>query len=129
VIAVLNYVEYVEDELDESVDGPPHSSALDRCNDLDALRTQRLQLAVDASVDLLRATLDPALDMAGKEAAVEDMLIRYTSYREGCNASNNWCDARRRLRRERGCVCSVPGGPQGGSAALDGVAALRSRPG
>jgi MYXO-CTERM domain-containing protein len=112
VIAVLNYVEYVEDDLDEAVDGPPHSSPLDRCQDLDELRKQRIQLAVDASADLLRATLDPALSRAEKELAVEATLDRYFVLQNGCTAENGWCGApEAEYSEDRGCVCSAAGAP------------------
>jgi hypothetical protein len=126
VVAVMNYVEFVEDELDEHVDGPPHSSGMDECSDLDEFRSQRLQLAVDASADLLRASLDPNLDLTGKQTAVDDMLSRYFSYTDGCSADNNWCDApERNYPEERGCVCSIPGGARGGvRAPWTGAAAL-----
>jgi hypothetical protein len=135
VIAVMNYVEFVEDELDESIDGPPHSSGLDRCSDLDEFRKRRIQLGVDASADLLRATLDPSLDLAGKQVAVSDVLTRYLSYTDGCSAENNWCDApERNYPEERGCVCSAPGSARGSAgwpwaafAALGAIAAAVGR--
>lgn len=119
VIAVLNYVEHVEDDLDEAVDGPPHSSPLDRCQDLDELRQQRIQLAVDASADLLRATLDPALSRADKELAVEAVLDRYFVLQTGCTAENGWCGAPEAdYSEERGCVCSATGARSLGFAPL-----------
>ena len=136
VIAVLNYAEEVEGKREGFPDGPAHSSTLDECVDLDGLRKQRIQLAVDASADLLRATLDPALDRAGKEAAVEAMLDRYLSFREGCTADNGWCDApEAEYEEQRGCVCSLgTRGSGGGGAALAGLAFVvlalrRKRPG
>jgi hypothetical protein len=125
VIAVMNYVEFVEDELDQSVDGPPHSSGMDECSDLDEFRSGRFRLAVDASADLLRASLDPNLDLAGKQTAVEDMLTRYFSYTDGCSAENKWCDApEQNYPEERGCVCSTPGGARGGAPAPWAVIAV-----
>src|SRR5690606_22245672 len=121
VIAVMNYVEYVEEELDQHVDGPPHSSGMDRCVDLDAFRQERDGLAVTASADLLRATLDHTVDRSGKEALVDQMLTQYLSLQEGCNADNAWCDApEANYPGERGCVCSLPGGGNGSGSGSGG---------
>jgi hypothetical protein len=119
VVTVLNYVEFAEKKLDEAVDGPPHSSELDRCKDLDDLRRERLGLAARASADLMVATLDPTLDRNGKEAAVENVLSRYLALEQGCTFENGWCDApERAYAEERGCVCGVVGSGGNGSRAI-----------
>ncbi|HEY6078979.1 MAG TPA: hypothetical protein VIW29_09265 [Polyangiaceae bacterium] len=92
---VLNFLEYTQDTLDPAVDGPPHASELDECSNLDELRSERLELAKEASSMALLATLDPKLDIAGKERAIEGVLDDYLAYDEqaDCSAENGWCDA------------------------------------
>lgn len=92
---VLNFVEYTQDELDESVDGPAHASELDQCDDADDLRRERRELATEAASMALVAVLDPSLDRDGKELAIEAMLDDYVAFDEGseCHRDNNWCDA------------------------------------
>jgi hypothetical protein len=105
VSQVLNYVEILEEEkYVESRDGPPHSSPLDECQNLDAPRRERLDLAMRASADLLRAALDPALDETARMASIDLVLDEYLSHEptasqvargftEGCRAGNDWCEA------------------------------------
>lgn len=108
IVTVLNYVDLVEERLDEARDGPPHSSPLDACVDLDALRTERFELATRASEELLLASLEPDLDRAQREAAAEKVLDRYLELESDCSAENDWCDApERNYEEERGCVCSL----------------------
>jgi hypothetical protein len=92
---VLNFVEYTQDTLDEAHDGPPHASELDQCDDPDEIRTERRELATEAASVAFLAVLDPSLDRAGKESAVDAMLDDYVAFDEGseCHADNNWCDA------------------------------------
>jgi hypothetical protein len=96
---VLNFVEYTQDTLDEAVDGPAHASELDQCDDPDELRQRRRELATEAAGVALLAVLDPSLDRAGKEHAVDAMLDEYVAYDEGssCHADNGWCDAPERV--------------------------------
>jgi hypothetical protein len=141
VTTVLNYVEVVEETHDESRDGPPHSSGLDRCQDIDDLRRERLGLAVDASYDLMRALLDPAGGQAERLARADAVLARYLTLDESanCTAENGWCGAPERLYAEqRGCVCAAAGtSSAGGSTAplaagvavAAGAAARRARRG
>lgn len=92
---VLNFVEYTQDRLEESVDGPPHASELDQCDDADALRTERRLLATEASSVALLALLDPSLDRPAKEQAIDALLEQYVAYDEQatCSDDNGWCDA------------------------------------
>jgi hypothetical protein len=92
---VLNFLEYTEDTLDEAVDGPAHASELDECENLDELRSERLELAKEASSMALLATLDPELDDAGKRRAIDRFLDDYVAYDEeaDCTLENSWCDA------------------------------------
>ena len=68
ITVVLNWIDEVGGPLVESRDGPAHA-ALDRCDDPDALRTTRQQLATLAATGVLQATLDPTLTPAQKMAA------------------------------------------------------------
>lgn len=109
VTVVLNYVDEIRDDLEEPIDGPPHKTGLDRCDDPDELRKQRRLLAIEASTALLRATLDPALDREQKLAAVDDVLETYVGYSPGCTFENDWCDApENAIKDDSGCVCTSP---------------------
>jgi uncharacterized protein (TIGR03382 family) len=71
------------------------------------------KLATEASVALLRATLDPQQTKAEKMATVEAILTTYLSYSPGCTFDNNWCDAAERQYTEPGATifgCSCGGG-------------------
>jgi hypothetical protein len=93
VIAVLNYVDLVEDRLDPSVDGPAHSRHLDECADLDPLRERRWELATEASTELAILALDPDRSRDEKARAVDELLARHLSFEAGCDAGNDWCAA------------------------------------
>lgn len=96
ITVVLNWIDEADGTLVESRDGPGHATKLDVCNDPDALRATRRQLATAASVALLRTTLDPALTRDAKLLAVDGILNTYLSYQPGCTFDNNWCDAAER---------------------------------
>jgi hypothetical protein len=127
VRTVMNYLDSVEDRLVESRDGPPHSSALDECVDLDDFRIRRLSLATDASYDLLRAALEPAPTQTERLARTDMVLNEYLSFDESadCTAANGWCDAPEHdYDVKRGCVCRAAGAGGVGSGALPVVGAL-----
>jgi hypothetical protein len=124
VRGVLNWVEDVHHRHDEQRDGPAHSNALDDCEAHDPVRKLRRELAVDASTELMLATLDPALDRGQKELAIDAVLARYVSFEDAaCSFDDDWCDAPE-LRIEQDCFCGVPGAPSGASAAGRAGAAL-----
>jgi len=112
ITVVLNFVEYTQDTLEEPVDGPPHASELDQCDDADALRTERRLLATEASSVALLALLDPSLARPAKERAIDDMLDHYVAYDEtsACNDANGWCDAPEKKYGSPPLGCQV-GGP------------------
>ena len=126
VTVVLNYVDFAEKRLNEAVDGPPHSSSLDQCKNLDAFRNERLELAIQASADLIDATLDPELTREQKQAAVDEVITRYLSFEnKGCSLENNWCDAHEKTYpEERGCVCELGRGSAPGAGGFVAFAAL-----
>lgn len=108
---VLNFVEYTQDTLDEAVDGPPHASELDVCDDPDELRRARRALAAEAGGVALLAVLDPALDRPAKEHAIDAMLDSYVSFDTSvaCSLDNGWCDAPERQYGSPplGCQCRM----------------------
>lgn len=125
---VLNFSEYTQDTLEQSVDGPAHASELDQCDDADALRTERRQLATEASSVALLALLDPSLDRPAKERAVDQMLQQYVAYDEGsaCGVDNDWCDAPEKKYGSPplGCQAGGPAPPPRGGLALLVMAAM-----
>jgi hypothetical protein len=124
VTVVLNWIDQAEKRLEESRDGPPHASELDRCDDPDGIRRTNRELATRASVELFRAALDTTLSREQKEQAIDVVLDRYFTHESGCTAQNGWCDAPERAYadKEQGCSCRTPGrGRNGGAAALLGI--------
>ncbi len=118
VRGVLNFIDDVEGEREESRDGPPHFSGMDDCEATDDMRVLRVALAAEASTALLRATLDPALTRPQKEEAIDAMLATYFSYEPGCTFDNGWCDAPELdTEQTRGCGCRTAGGGGGGGGA------------
>jgi MYXO-CTERM domain-containing protein len=128
VVTVLNYVEFVEDRLDTAVDGPAHRSLLDECHGLDTLRQERLEVATTASAEFLQVALDPELEPATKLARTDALLDKYFTQKDGCDASNHWCDAPEEAYRDpaAGCQCAsaAPGGFRPGPLGLVVLAAL-----
>jgi hypothetical protein len=123
---ILNFSEYAENTLDEAVDGPPHSSEMDRCDDPDALRTERHALAIEASVAALRALLEPSTREA-KFQAIDDVITMYTSLDTSaqCTADNGWCDAPEHAYGTSACGCVAAGAqPRGSGGAALFVAGL-----
>jgi MYXO-CTERM domain-containing protein len=119
VRTVLNWIEYVNKDEVESRDGPVHRNGLDQCDGLDDLRTLNIDTATQASIELLKTTLDPALNRAQKLAAVDVLLDKYISYEAGCTFDNGWCDApERQYQVAAGCGCSTVGSGSGGAMAI-----------
>jgi hypothetical protein len=118
VRTVLNWVEYVSGDETEARDGPLHRNGLDQCDSLDALRQANIVVATNASSELLRATLDPALSRDAKLAAVDATLAKYLSFEPGCTEANGWCDApERQYEVAPSCGCSVVRARSGGALA------------
>lgn len=116
VTTVLNWVDFAEERLVESRDGPAHRSALDACENLDAMRALRMQLAQAASVDLLHAVLDPGQSPDEKATAVDAVLDASIGYQAGCTFDNHWCDApEQALADQGGCACSFASAGGGGA--------------
>jgi hypothetical protein len=100
VTVALNWLDEVDADLVDSRDGPAHASKLDVCDDPDALRTTRRDLATRASTALLVATLDPAKSRDEKVAAVGVLLDTYLAFSPGCTFDNGWCQAPERQYRD-----------------------------
>jgi hypothetical protein len=116
---VLNFTEYTQDTLKESVDGPPHASELDQCDDADELRKERRLLATEASSAALLALLDPSLERPAKERAIDDVLEQYVAYDEGsdCHEDGGWCDAPEKKYGSPPLGCQLGGpAPRGGAS-------------
>ncbi len=109
ITAILNWLNVVEDDLDEATEGPEHNSSLDRCVGLDAFRQTRLQVAEDESAALLLAALGPGT-RAARLAQVNTLLDSAFVLQPGCNAANNWCNAAERKYPAQFGGCAEPGG-------------------
>jgi hypothetical protein len=121
VTVVLNWIDQVNGTLVESRDGPGHATELDRCDDPDALRKTRHELATEAATAMLRATLDPKMTPAEKMATVDTVLDTYLSYSPGCTFDNHWCHAPEAAYANTSCGCSA-GSTRGGlGATLSGI--------
>jgi hypothetical protein len=74
ITVALNWIAFADSDINEPVTGPAHEQELDRCDDPDALRTERRQLATEASAEALHAALDPSLSRDQKIAAFQSVL-------------------------------------------------------
>jgi hypothetical protein len=93
VTTVLNWIDFANDALDESRDGPPHRMELDDCNADDPLIVRNVANATTAATELLRTALDPSLTRDQKIAGFEALTAQYLTFAPGCNLANAWCDA------------------------------------
>jgi hypothetical protein len=94
VRVTMNYSDYVNTDFKEDRDGPAHRSEMDECENLDPYRAQNLQLAKQASFEILQLAVDPNLPTREQKlAALESTLHTYLDYEPGCTAANHWCDA------------------------------------
>lgn len=93
ITVVTSWIHRSQGIYDESLHGPLHRGALDECEGLDPLLSQRRALASAASTALLRTALDPSQTRAQKLAKVDELLNMYLSYQPGCTYDNNWCEA------------------------------------
>jgi MYXO-CTERM domain-containing protein len=116
VTASLTWLHILYDDLDESVDGPPHTSVLDECTSLDPLRTVRLARVEEASRLLLLAALGPG-DKTLRLANAASVVDEYLAYQPGCTAANHWCNAPEQAYPLEANGCSVrPGTTDPGRA-------------
>jgi len=119
VTAVLNWIDFVEHEHDERRDGPAHSSALDQCSGMDEFRQERYDQAVEASTELLRAALNPAVPPAERGDDIDAVLDRWLGHEAACSMDDRWCDApERQYVMEHGCTVAAPGARRDGASPL-----------
>lgn len=111
ITVALNWVDQVAGSLDESRDGPGHIRSLDLCRGLDTFREARLDVARNATNDLLSAVFDGSLDRQGKKRAVDRVLDDYMSFEAGCTFDNGWCQAPEQQYADSNCACATVGGP------------------
>jgi len=87
IVHVLNYVDAIYKDFDESRDGIAHSRHLDKC---DAADVGVLREAADASMeDLLAVFLQ---SRAGDSTALDALLEDWLTLEEGCTLENDFCD-------------------------------------
>lgn len=110
VRVVLNFSEVVQKEHVAERDGPEHSMALDQCEGEAPLQKRNVELATQASFEILVAALDGAKAPDAKIAEVDAVLDRYFTYEGGCTAANGWCNAPEPdVKEASACGCAVPG--------------------
>lgn len=117
VTVALNWLDLVDNTLDEDEDGPGHLSDLDTCDDGDDLRRTRRVLATRASTEVLREALQPGT-RDERMARVRVVLDRYLGYEPGCSFDNAWCDAPEASYDASTCACRSAGVPGSRSALL-----------
>jgi uncharacterized protein (TIGR03382 family) len=134
VTTVLNWIDEANGTMSEARDGPAHVHAMDVCDDPDVLRANRRRLATEASIAILRATLDPLATKDAKMTTVDGILDTYLGFSSGCTFDNNWCDAPERQYKDKATSrilgCSSAGGAGAwGFGALLALWAVRRRRG
>ncbi|MBI3185678.1 MAG: hypothetical protein HYZ28_26360 [Myxococcales bacterium] len=126
VKAVLNWVEFANDALEEQRDGPAHMLALDKCDDANPLRKRNRVLATEASTKLMLAALDPDRPLSVKQAAIDRLLDESLGYEAGCSHFSRWCDAPEQMYRDP-LGCSAAGAGMVPTVLLSGVALVLRR--
>ena len=129
ITEALTWLHPIDDDLDESMAGPPHSAVLDRCVGLDGLRATRLAVAGEASRALIAAALGPGT-RDERLAAAAAVLDTYLTVSPGCDAANAWCGApEHAYETEPTAGCAVAGreGRSLGAAAVLALLALFAR--
>jgi len=126
ITVCLDWIHFANNTLNESTDGPPHMTELDRCDNPDALRTLKHNLAIEATTMALQIALDPTLSPDAKSAGFDRMLDTYVVFdtTANCTFANKWCNAPENQYRNAGCGCGVAGADTRGLAASMVVAAL-----
>jgi hypothetical protein len=136
--AVVDWIDQVNGDWNEAIDGPQHSTQLDRCEDSDELVTALREAATQAAEGILRATLDPTRTPEQKMADVEALLDQWMGYSPGCDFENQWCSAPQQAYGNRdliGCDVAASSGGSPGAVVLLTLLMLvtcarrRSRPG
>jgi len=89
IYAVANFIEGLDSDHEEGVEGPRHSDFLDACEKsaVEPLRTS----ATAATSELFLASAKYIQDET-QRGEVEAVLDRWLSYQEGCGFDENYCD-------------------------------------
>lgn len=130
VKTVLNWIDYVNDRLDEPRDGPEHRGALDDCAGGDPLQEVRDRRAREATEGILRIAFDRALSPQDKREQARVLVEQYTGIEPGCAADNDWCDAGELKFENRqlfGCTAGASGAATLVFALLAAVLLVRPR--
>ncbi len=91
VTVMLNWIDFVGADYDESRDGPPHRGELDQCQNHVPTIDRNFGLAVAAATELLGAAADPSLSRTEKIARFDATLTKYFTFEPGCTDANDWC--------------------------------------
>jgi hypothetical protein len=114
VTAALNWVDFVEHELEEPRDGPQHIADLDDCEASGPIHEVRRSRATTATIELLRLALDEEKDERAKIAGLRAILADHTSLEPGCTFENGWCGAKEaELAEGLLCGCRETSGRSG----------------
>lgn len=116
VVHVMNYTEFVSgSQYDEDRDGLEHLGHLDECgSDVPQHQQQRVDLASQASAELLSAVNDPTGGREGRLARARAVLDAWFTYEPGCTIDNAYCNPEA-LEDWRG-TCSANGTLPSGNA-------------
>ena len=91
IVAVANYIELMENRLNEERDGPPHSDRLDQCNMNDTFDSMRItelhRQAVRVYTQLDSLLQSNTTDDSSIETILDDIYV----YRSGCPKSTEYC--------------------------------------
>ena len=83
---VLNYVDAIGGDLNESVDGLPHSGFMDRCDGDTKIIADAATLA---SADLINAI--NRSNMLNDATPINDVMEEWLGYEPGCTLANDYC--------------------------------------
>ena len=114
VTTVMNWIDYVSTQgATPERDGPPHLAQLDHCERHNPLVDRNFDLATKAATALLEIAMDPSRTADEKLAAVDALTAQYLTYKPGCSADNDFCDAPEPKVPNTAVGCSAGGGAVG----------------
>lgn len=107
ILTALNWVDSLDSNYDERIDGPPHLSILDRCEVSHPLVASRFAVAQEASRALAVAFFQGDLDETARLNHIDQVLDEYLTVVPGCSYENSWCGAKENsLKRDEHSGCS-----------------------
>lgn len=114
VTTVTNWIDYVSTQgATPERDGPPHLAQLDHCERHNPLVDRNFDLATKAATALIEIAMDPSRTADEKLAAVDALTAQYLTYKPGCSADNDFCDAPEPKVPNPAVGCSAAGGAAG----------------